>query len=144
MNTVKEILENKGPLVFVNPDTTVLEALKIMADNNIGSVVVESDNGQFHGILSERDYSRKIILKRKSSFDTKVKEIMCTDMPKVSTNDTVEHCMQLMTDNMVRYLPVFEGDELLGIVSIGDVVKATILQQQETIEHLDHYIHSER
>jgi CBS domain-containing protein len=141
MNKVEEILDSKGPVVTVSPDATVLDALKIMADNNIGSVVVMEGN-KYVGILSERDYSRKIILKRKSSFDTKVDEIMSIDMPKISPYDTVEHCMQLMTDNAARYLPVFLGEELKGIVSIGDVVKATIMQQQETIDQLDHYIHS--
>lgn len=143
MNKVVEILASKGPVVSVSPDATVIEALKIMADKNIGSVVVMEGN-KYHGILSERDYSRKIILKRKSSFDTKVNEIMSTNNPRVDPEDTVEHCMQLMTNNNMRYLPVFSGDQLKGIVSIGDVVKATIMQQQETIDQLDHYIHSPR
>jgi CBS domain-containing protein len=143
MNKVEEILDSKGPVVSVSPDSTVLDALKIMADNNIGSVVV-MEGDKYVGILSERDYSRKIILKRKSSFDTKVDEIMSTDIPKIAPYDTVEHCMELMTNNNARYLPVFLGDQLKGIVSIGDVVKATIMQQRETIDQLDHYIHSAR
>jgi CBS domain-containing protein len=145
MNKVEDILAAKGyKTISVSPDTTVLDAIKLMADKNIGSVVILDNNNNYKGIVSERDYSRKIVLKGRSSSETKVKDIMTSDFPTVSLYDSVEHCMQLMTDNFIRYLPVFSGDELKGIISIGDVVKATILQQQETIEHLDHYIHSPR
>jgi len=145
MNKVEDILATKGyKTISVSPDTTVLDALKLMADKNIGSVVVIDSNNDYKGIVSERDYSRKIVLRGKSSSDTQVKDIMTSDFPKVALYDTVDYCMQLMTDNFIRYLPVFSGEELKGIISIGDVVKATILQQQETIEHLDHYIHSPR
>lgn len=122
-------------------DTTVLEALRIMADQNIGSVMV-MDGQNYLGIITERDYSRKVILKGKSSTDTKVSEIMSEDLPRVSPNDTIEYCMQLMSDKNIRYLPVFENDKLCGIVSINDLVKETILTQQETISQLKDYLHA--
>ena len=127
--------------MVVTPDTKVIEALNIMAEKNIGSVLV-MDGGEYLGIITERDYSRKIALKHKSSVDTKVSEIMTTNLPAVSPNDTVEHCMLLMSDKNIRYLPVFDGNRLSGIVSMSDVVKETILQQKETISHLESYIHS--
>jgi len=143
MNKVADILSRKGmDAISVVPDATVLEVLKIMAEKNIGSVVVISKEGIFHGIVTERDYSRKVILKGKSSTDTMVSEIMSTDLPRISPGDTVEHCMQLMSDKNIRYLPVFANNELKGIISISDVVKETILAQQETINHLESYIHS--
>jgi CBS domain-containing protein len=119
----------------------VLDALKVMADNNIGSVVVKEDE-KFAGIVTERDYSRKVILKGKNSTDTHVSEIMTTDFPDLKPSDTVEHCMELMTKNNIRYLPVFDEKKLAGIISISDVVKETILSQQQTIDHLHDYIHS--
>jgi CBS domain-containing protein len=112
-----------------------------MADQNIGSVVV-MENGQYLGIVTERDYSRKVILKGKSSTDTPVTEIMSADLPPVGPSDTIEHCMQLMSDKHIRYLPVFEGKQLVGILSISDVVKETILSQEETITQLKDYLHS--
>ena len=142
MKNVKDILARKGTnITTVTPETPVLEALKIMADQNIGSVVVmESD--RFMGIVTERDYSRKVALKGKSSTDTKVSEIMSTDFPKVSLSDTVEQCMQLMSDRNIRYIPVFEGEVMNGIISINDVVKETIITQQETISQLKDYLHA--
>ena len=141
MPTVNQILFRKGLFaVSVNVGTTVLNALQRMAENNIGSVVVLSEDGTYEGIVTERDYSRKIVLKGKSSTDTFVEDIMSTDLPKVTPHDKIEHCMQLMTNNNIRYLPVFSGPELKGIISMSDVVKETILRQQETIEHLHQYI----
>ena len=125
----------------MTPDTTVLEALRIMADQNIGSVMVLEGN-HYMGIMTERDYSRKVILKGKSSTDTPVSEIMSKDFPAITPHDTVEFCMQLMSDKNIRYLPVFEGNTLCGIVSINDVVRETILTQEETITHLKDYLHS--
>ncbi len=142
MNYVTDILIRKGSnAISVLPETTVFDALKIMADNNIGSVVVMKDE-EYLGIVTERDYSRKVILKGKNSTDTKVAEIMSSDLPHIKPNDTIEHCMELMTDSKIRYLPVFKDDKLHGIISITDVVKETILKQQQTINHLDSYIHS--
>jgi CBS domain-containing protein len=144
MNRVAEIISRKGvSAIAVSPDTPVIEALQIMAEKNIGSVLI-MDGGEYVGIMTERDYSRKVILKGKNSHDTKVAEIMSTDLPPVTPADSVEHCMQLMTEKNIRYLPVFENEMLAGIISMSDVVKQTILSQQETINHLDSYIHSNR
>ncbi|MGZ5247290.1 MAG: CBS domain-containing protein [Flavitalea sp.] len=142
MKKVADILARKGNQVTqVGPDTSVLDALRIMADQNIGSVMVSND-GQYIGIMTERDYSRKVILKGKSSTDTTVKEIMSDDFPRITPNDTVEYCMQMMTDKNIRYLPVFENEQIVGIVSINDAVKETIQSQEETITHLKDYLHS--
>lgn len=139
---VTDVLLRKGSnITAVNPDTTVLEALKIMADQNIGSVMV-MENGQYLGIMTERDYSRKVILKGKSSTDTKVVEIMSADLPRVTPADTIDYCMQLMSDKHIRYLPVFEGEQVIGILSINDVVTETILSHEETITQLKDYLHS--
>ena len=141
MHTVSSIITRKGrSSVSVSPDTTVIEALQIMADQNIGSVVV-MENDKFFGIMTERDYSRKVILKDKHSTSTKVSEIMSIDLPVVKPSDTVDHCMQLMTQNNIRYMPVFENNKLTGIISMSDIVKETILMQRETISHLESYIH---
>jgi CBS domain-containing protein len=142
MKKVADILSHKGShITSVTPETTVLEALQIMADQNIGSVMVM--NGDLYlGIVTERDYSRKVILKGKSSTDTQVSEIMTQDLPHVTPHDTIEFCMQLLSDRNIRYLPVFDNNALSGIISINDVVKETILTQQETITHLKDYLHS--
>jgi len=142
MKKVADILSHKGSLIVsVTPETTVLEALRIMAEQNMGSVMV-LEGSQYLGIMTERDYSRKVILKGKSSTDTPVSEIMSRDFPAVSPNDTVEFCMQLMSDKNIRYLPVFDKETLCGIVSINDVVRETILTHEETITHLKDYLHS--
>jgi len=144
MNRVVDIIARKGvSAIAVPPDTAVIDALQIMAEKNIGSVLV-MHGGEFVGIMTERDYSRKVILKGKNSHDTKVAEIMSTDLPPVKPTDSVEHCMQLMSQKNIRYLPVFENEMLAGIISMSDVVKETILAQQETINHLNDYIHSSR
>ena len=141
MKKVADLISRKGGNVInVTPQTTVLDALKIMADQNIGSVMV-IENGQYKGIMTERDYSRKVILKGKSSTDTKVAEIMSSDFPRVTPSDSIDYCMQLMSDRNIRYLPVFEADKLSGILSINDVVRETILAQQETITQLKDYLH---
>lgn len=140
MKNVSAVLSRKGATVeSVSSDTLVAEALKIMAEKNIGSVVI-MDNDQYMGIMTERDYSRKVILQGKNSSDTKVSEIMSTDLPMVSPADTIEHCMQLMTIKNIRYMPVFSNNKLAGIISMSDVVKETILLQKETIDHLQDYI----
>ncbi|MFZ2783169.1 MAG: CBS domain-containing protein [Sediminibacterium sp.] len=142
MRKVSDILTRKGNRVsMVSPDTNVIEALQLMAEQNIGSLVVVSDN-QFAGILTERDYSRKVVLKGRNSSDTTVAEIMTTDFPPVTLTDTVEKCMQLMSLHHIRYLPVIVEDELVGIVSMNDVVTETILNQEETISQLQIYIQS--
>ena len=139
---VADVLLRKGSsIITVSPDTSVLDALHIMADKNIGSVMV-LENGHYLGIVTERDYSRKVILRGKHSTDTTVTEIMSSDLPRVTPNDSVDYCMQLMSDKNIRYLPVFDGDQVTGIISINDVVKETILSQQETITQLKDYLHS--
>lgn len=139
---VADILLRKGSkITSISPESSVLDALRIMADQNIGSVMVMSD-GKYMGLMTERDYSRKIVLQGKSSTDTKVSEIMTSDLPRVTPSDSVDYCMQLMSDKNIRYLPVFDGETIIGIVSINDVVKETILSQQETISQLKDYLHS--
>ena len=142
MKRVAQIFNRKGlQTVSIHPDATVFDALKLMADRNIGSVVV-LHHGQYLGLMTERDYSRKVILQGKSSSDTLVKDIMTTDLPKVSSDHTLEDCMQLLSNKNVRYLPVFDQGQYTGIISINDVVRETISSQQETIEHLQNFIHS--
>ena len=142
MRKVSNVLQRKGNRVAtVPPEMTVIDALKLMAEQNIGSVVVMKDE-KFAGIMTERDYSRKVILKWRHSSETKVGEIMTTDFPYVSMNDTVESCMQLMTSHRLRYLPVIENEQLVGIISINDLVTETILTQAETINQLQSYIQS--
>ncbi len=142
MRSVSALLARKGTTVTnVSPDITVVEALEIMAEQNIGSVVI-MENDRYLGIMTERDYSRKVILKGKNSSDTKVSEIMSTDLPSVKPTDSIEHCMELMTRKNIRYMPVFDGNKLSGIISMSDVVKETILAQKDTIHHLQSYIQS--
>lgn len=142
MKKVSDILSHKGSrITSVTPQTTVLDALRIMADQNIGSVMV-TEGSHYMGIMTERDYSRKVILKGKSSTDTPVSEIMSKDFPVVTPNDTVDYCMELMSDKNIRYLPVFQQEQLCGIISINDVVRETILTHEETITHLKDYLHS--
>ncbi|HRO71836.1 MAG TPA: CBS domain-containing protein [Chitinophagaceae bacterium] len=142
MNKVSDILARKGnAAINVLPETSVLDALKLMAEKNIGSVVV-MENGHYLGIVTERDYSRKVVLKGKHSDETKVSEIMSEDLPDLRPDDTIELCMSLMTQKNIRYLPVFENSQLCGIISMSDVVKEIIVAQKETIDHLENYIRS--
>lgn len=142
MNNVSSLLARKNrSVVAVTPQTTVVDALTIMAEKNIGCVVVLEGN-KYLGIFTERDYSRKVILKGKHSSTTMVSEIMSTDLTPAAPTDPIEHCMEIMTSKNVRYMPVFENDQLTGIVSMSDVVKETILAQKETINQLQSYIQS--
>jgi CBS domain-containing protein len=142
MNKVSDIFKRKGfSNVTVDPDATVREALKIMADRNIGSVVVMKGDS-YIGLFTERDYARKVILHGKNSNELSVSDIMSEYLPRVSSDTSLEECMQVMTNHNIRYLPVFDGDRYTGIISIIDVVKETILAQQDRIEHLQNYIHS--
>jgi len=142
MNRVKQVLSRKGAnAVSVSPSTSVYEALRIMADKNIGSVIV-MDGDTYLGIVTERDYSRKVILQNKHSDTTLVSEIMTSDLPHIAPDDTVDQCMELMSKNNIRYLPVFNNNQLVGIISMSDVVKDTILSQQQTINHLNEYLYS--
>jgi CBS domain-containing protein len=140
MKTVSDILQIKGREVWtITPETIVFDALKALADRNVGALVV-LDGAKVVGILSERDYARKVILHGKSSRELKVREIMSANVYFVRPEQTIEDCMALLTNKRVRHLPVLQHDELLGIISIGDVVKAVIAEQESTIKHLEHYI----
>jgi CBS domain-containing protein len=142
MKTVKQLLQGKTKaLCTVSPGTPVFEALKQMAEKDIGALLVV-ENGKLAGILSERDYARKVILHGKSSHDTPVREIMTERVVYVQPKTTVEECMALMTDKRIRHLPVLENDKLIGVLSIGDLVKETISEQQFMIKQLESYIHS--
>ncbi|OCB68416.1 histidine kinase [Flavobacterium piscis] len=138
--TVNQILNAKGKNVYsVLSTTTVYEALKVMGDKNIGAILVIDDN-DLKGILSERDYARKIVLKDKSSKETFVHEIMESNVFSVKLSDNLENCMELMSTKRIRHLPVLEDGIVVGIVSISDVVKAIIEIQKDTINHLNSYI----
>ena len=141
MKTVRQLLGRKGNSVFTTaPDTTVLEALEEMAERNVGALVVLDPEGEVTGLVSERDYARKVILRGKVSRDTAVRDIMTTEVICVSSQQNVDACMKLMTEHRIRHLPVVENGQLAGLISIGDVVKAVIEDQQFTIEQLQHYI----
>jgi len=141
MKTLRQLLQAKGGVVHsIAPDARVIDALKLMADRDIGALVV-IDGGRLAGILSERDYARKVILKGKSSHDIPVREIMTEKVLTVKPDETVEECMALMTSKRVRHLPVAEGDQLIGLLSIGDLVKEVIAAQEQTIKELETYIH---
>jgi len=142
MKTVKEILQAKPQgLLSISPNATVLDALKMMADYEIGALVV-LDGDRLSGIFSERDYARKVILQGKASKDTAVAEIMTHKVVCVRPEQSVEECMALMTDKRIRHLPVLQEKKVIGVISIGDVVKEVISEQRFMIEQLEHYIHS--
>ena len=140
MKTVKDVLQTKGhDVLSITPDATVYEALKIMADKNVGALVVL--NGEtVAGLLSERDYARKVILHGKSSKEMQVREIMTAKVYYMRPEQTLQDCMAQMTDKRVRHLPVLEGTRLVGIISIGDVVKEIIADHESTIKLLENYI----
>lgn len=143
MDTVRDILQEKGKLVYtVSPDSSVYEALETLENKNLGSLVVVEKNGQVDGIFTERDYARKVILKGRSSRETMIRDIMTESPVFVAPDTKIEECMQLMTSKFIRHLPVCDNGELVGIVSIGDVVKYLISQKDYVIEHLEHYITS--
>ncbi|HEY4644427.1 MAG TPA: CBS domain-containing protein [Bacteroidota bacterium] len=140
MTIVREILETKGKDIWsISPSATVFEALKLMAEKNVGALVV-SDKEKVAGIISERDYARKIILHGKSSKEALVKDIMSSNVVFVRPDQSVEECMVLMSDKRIRHLPVLENERLIGVISIGDVVKAIIAQHKYHIEQLENYI----
>ena len=140
MHFVSELLQAKGHEVWsVTPDTSVYDSLKVMADKNVGALLV-LDADKVVGVFSERDYARKVILKGKSSKELSVEEIMSAEVVSVNPSQSIEECMALMTNKRIRHLPVLEGNRLVGIISIGDVVKATISEREVTITHLENYI----
>jgi CBS domain-containing protein len=139
-DSIRSVLDYKGHDVFcVNPGTSVYEALEIMADKRVGALLV-MDAGRLTGLVSERDYARKVILMGRSSRETRVEDIMTSPVVCASPDDTVDECMRLMTVNRIRHLPVAQGGPIIGVVSIGDLVNWVITAQAETIDHLNHYI----
>ncbi|MFF5383596.1 CBS domain-containing protein [Pedobacter suwonensis] len=140
MKSVKQLLDNKQAIIISVPENiSVLDALKVMTEKNISAVLVMEDE-QLRGIFTERDYARKIILQGKSSRDTLIKEVMTANPITIRLSDSIDHCMELMTDKHIRHLPVVENDEVKGMVSIGDVVKFIIADQKQTISQLESYI----
>ncbi|MGE5569986.1 MAG: CBS domain-containing protein [Rhodospirillales bacterium] len=137
---VRAILANKGPAIWsVSPESTVYEALMLMAEKDVGALPVVSE-GKLAGIFSERDYARKVALMGRSSREMRVSEIMTGEVITITPDHTVDECMRIVTEHRIRHLPVVEGDRLVGIVSIGDLVNAIISAQAATIEHLSNYI----
>jgi CBS domain-containing protein len=142
MKTVQQLLESKRhSVVSVSPSNTVLEALKVMAEKEIGAVVVIEDE-HLVGIFSERDYARKVVLEGKASKDTPVREIMTEKVVCVRPEQTIEDCMGLMTDKRIRHLPVLEHKKVIGVISIGDVVKEMLYEKEFVIKQLESYIHN--
>ena len=142
MKTVQQLLESKRySVVSVAPSSTVLDALKVMADKEIGAVMV-IDDGHLVGIFSERDYARKVVLQGKASKDTPVREIMTEKVVCVRAEQTIEDCMGLMTDKRIRHLPVLEHKKVVGVISIGDVVKEMLSEKELIIKQLESYIHN--
>ncbi len=140
MRTVRQLLEAKAPEVFaIGPDDPVIDAIRLMAEKRIGALLV-MQAGKLAGIVSERDYARKIVLQGRSSRDTPVREIMTAEVVAVGLDDTTDRCMQPITDQRIRHLPVVDGGSVLGVVSIGDLVKAVIEDQQLELDHLQRYI----
>ncbi|MBV8496143.1 MAG: CBS domain-containing protein [Gammaproteobacteria bacterium] len=141
MTTVRQLLGRKDRAIYsVEPDAPVLDAIRAMAAHHVGALLVMK-GATLSGIVSERDYARKVILLGRSSADTPVRDIMSTPVITVSPEDSVQKCMQLMTDKHVRHLPVAEGAGVIGMISIGDLVKAVIAEQRQQIEQLESYIH---
>jgi CBS domain-containing protein len=141
--TIDAILNQKGTEIFsVPPSATVFEAIELMDSKNVGALIV-MENDQLVGMISERDYTRKIVLRGKRSRETKVAEIMTSDLTVTAPHEPVEKCLRLMTENRIRHLPVLDGDKLRGVISIGDLVKFVISAQNATIEHLENYIYGQ-
>ena len=142
MRTVRQLLADKPAEVHaVAPEAPVIEAIRLMAAKSIGAVLVLRGDA-LEGILSERDYARKVVLQGRSSKDTPVRDIMTAEVITVSPGDSAEHCMQVVTDGRIRHLPVIEGGQVVGVVSIGDLVKAVIEEQRQELDHLQRYIAS--
>jgi CBS domain-containing protein len=142
MSTVRQLLAGKNAAIYaIAPEAAVLEAIQAMAEHRVGALLV-MQGAQLIGVVSERDYARKVILLGRSSSDTPVRTIMSSPVITVSPDDSVSHCMQLMTDRHVRHLPAVEGGRVIGMVSIGDLVKAVIAEQRAQIEQLESYIRS--
>jgi CBS domain-containing protein len=142
MTTAAALLKHKGQSIYgVPPDAPVLEAIRLMAEHGVGALLVMQGE-QLIGVVSERDYARKVILKGRSSNDTPVRQIMSAPVLTVRPDQSVNDCMRIMTENRIRHLPVTEGVQVIGVLSIGDLVRAVLEEQQRTIAELEHYIHS--
>jgi CBS domain-containing protein len=142
MATVAQLLRRKPPAIFsIEPEDPVLEAIRQMAEHGVGALLVMK-GGELAGIVSERDYARKVILMGRSSSETPVWQIMSSPVLTVEPGMSAQHCMQLMTDKRCRHLPVVDDGNVVGMLSIGDLVRAVLEEQQRTIEDLEHYIHS--
>lgn len=140
MGAIRNILKKKGNVTYsVSPDTIVFKALGIMLEKNVSALLV-IENEELIGIFSERDYARKVVLQGKTSKSTRIRDIMGSQIVTVTPESTIDDCMQLMTDKFIRHLPVIEDDKLIGIISIGDVVKYVIDEQKFIIENMEHYI----
>ncbi len=140
MASVKQILQGKGHDVWsIGPEASVYDAIAMMADKEVGALAIV-DADLLVGVLSERDYARKVVLQGRSSKGTKIKDIMTTRVAYARPGQSVEECMAIMTEKRIRHLPVMDGDKLLGMISIGDLVKAIIEEQQHVIEQLEQYI----
>jgi CBS domain-containing protein len=140
MGKVRNILHNKGNVIFsVEPTEMVYRAIELMCEKNIGGLLIV-ENGKLVGIFTERDYARKLILKGKSSKDTQIRDLMTSNLVTVSPDTSIDDCMRVMTGRKIRHLPVLDKGELVGIISIGDVVHFVIEEQKSIIEHLEHYI----
>jgi CBS domain-containing protein len=140
MPIIKDLLLSKSrKLITVSSAASIFDALKIMAESNIGCLIV-LEGDKYVGIFTERDYARKIILEGRSSDTTTVNEIMISDVPKLNSNDTIELCSKIMTEKTLRYLPVFENNQLINLISQGDIIKYTIDSQKSLIEHLQNYM----
>ncbi len=140
MSTVRNILQKKGNAVYsVSPDSSVYDALEDLEEKNLGGLVVV-ENGKLIGVFTERDYARKVILKGRSSKETLVRDIMSSHPIFVNPDNTIDDCMQLMSDKFIRHLPVIENDVLIGVLSIGDIVRYIIYEKDFIIENLEHYI----
>ncbi len=144
MGKVRDILQVKGKVIYsLSPDRTVYDALQVMVEKNLGALLVIEDN-HLAGIFTERDYARKLILRGKASKDTSLGEVMTEHPITVTPHDSVDHCMAVMVNNYVRHLPVMDGEQLIGLISIGDVIKHIIDEQKFIIDSLEHYIHDSR
>ncbi|TQM17553.1 CBS domain protein [Pseudoxanthomonas sp. 3HH-4] len=142
MRTVRQLLGSKTPEVFsVSPDASVLDAIKLMAEKGVGAVLAMQGE-RLCGIVSERDYARKVVLQGRSSSNTPVRDIMTAKVVTVRPDDSVDHCMQIVTEHRIRHLPVVEGEAIVGVISIGDLVKAVIEDQQVELDQLQRYIAS--
>jgi CBS domain-containing protein len=142
MSTVRHLLDRKDRALFsIEPEDPVLEAIRMMADHHVGALLVMRGS-ELAGILSERDYARKVVLLGRSSAETPVWQIMTSPVVTVSRDSSIQDCMRLMTERRIRHLPVVEHGRVIGMISIGDLVKAVIEEQQQTIEQLESYIHS--